>query len=227
MIVFDLDDTLYKESEYVDSGIRAVAVDAEEAGVMSAEEAYRLIKSAPNTASGFDLLAAKALSLDLAEPFDIQRMLAVYRYHVPQISLPEESRELLDYLKNKGINLGIITDGRSVTQRAKIMALGLYKYIPDKNILISQEVGADKHCPTAWEMMMRHNLEEGQFMYVGDNPAKDFYWPNRLGWQTFMLLDTKHRNIHPQIVEGAIVGSQSSARHTITTLSELIDMVTR
>lgn len=222
MIVFDLDDTLYKESEYVDSGIRAVAVDAEKSGVMSAQDAYGLIKRAPDTASGFDRLAAESLDLELSEPFDIQRMLAVYRFHTPQISLPTESRELLDYLKNEGINLGIITDGRSETQRAKIMALGLDKYIPDRNILISQEVGADKHWPTAWELMMRNNCEERQFVYVGDNPAKDFYWPNRLGWQTVMLLDTTHRNIHPQIVEGAMAGSQAS--RTITTLSELIDV---
>ena len=34
MIIFDLDDTLYKEFTYVDSGLKAVAADAEEAGVM-------------------------------------------------------------------------------------------------------------------------------------------------------------------------------------------------
>ncbi len=83
MIIFDLDDTLYKEFTYVDSGLKAVAADAEEAGVMPASDAYALIKNAPDVASGFDRLAAIALESETYELFDIQRMLAVYRYHIP------------------------------------------------------------------------------------------------------------------------------------------------
>ncbi len=220
MIVFDLDDTLYKEVHYIDSGIRAVAIDAEEAGVMSAQEAYDLIKNAPDTASGFDRLAAVALESDSYDLFDIQRMLAVYRYHVPELTLPEDSLKILDWLKSKGIPIGLITDGRSITQRAKIRALGLDNYIKSDNIMISEEVGSDKHWPTSFELIMKRNPSESSFTYIGDNPEKDFYWPNKLGWHTVMLLDTEHVNIHSQYLTG-IKDSMYLPAKTISLLTEI------
>ncbi len=223
MIVFDLDDTLYKEFTYVDSGIRAVAADAEEAGIMPASKAYDLVKNAPDTASGFDRLAAIALESETYELFDIQRMLAVYRYHIPEITLPLESRQLLDSLKTAGITLGLITDGRSLSQRAKIRTLELDTYIPSENILISGEIGSDKHWPTAYELMMKRNPSEKSFTYIGDNPDKDFYWPNKLGWKTVMLRDTDCVNIHPQRLS-EIPGSQYEAQYTIDSLSDLLDI---
>jgi putative hydrolase of the HAD superfamily len=33
-----------------------------------------------------------------------------------------------------------------------------------------------------------------RFLYVGDNPDKDFLAPNRLGWTTVMVRD--ERNLH-------------------------------
>lgn len=222
MIVFDLDDTLYKEIQYVDSGIRAVAIDAEEAGVMPASEAYRLIKAAPDTASGFDRLAAVALESEIYDLFDIQRMLAVYRYHRPQISLPDDSRKTLESLKSNGITVGLITDGRIATQQAKIHALGLDRYIKPENILISEEIGTDKHWPASFELMMKRNPSETSFTYVGDNPEKDFYWPNKLGWETVMLIDTAHVNIHPQKLTDPDKDNIYLPDRTIKTLPELI-----
>ena len=224
MIVFDLDDTLYKEFAYVESGLKAVAADAEEAGVMPASDAYAMIKSAPDVASGFDRLAAVALESETYELFDIQRMLAVYRYHVPEISLPSDSRKILDHLKEAQVNMGMITDGRSQTQRAKILALGLDAYFPADNILISEEVGTDKHWPAAYELMMRRNPSESSFTYIGDNPEKDFYWPNKLGWKTIMLIDKDRVNIHPQNLN-EITGSFYNPQFTIDSLLELSSIV--
>ncbi len=224
MIIFDLDDTLYKEFTYVDSGLKAGAADAEEAGVMPASDAYALIKNAPDVASGFDRLAAIALESETYELFDIQRMLAVYRYHIPEISLPSDSKKILDHLKEAQVNMGMITDGRSQTQRAKIMALGLDAYIPADKILISEEVGTDKHWPTAFELMMKRNSSESSFTYIGDNPEKDFYWPNKLGWKTIMLIDKDRVNIHPQDLN-EITGSLYNPQFTIDSLLELSSIV--
>lgn len=225
MIVFDLDDTLYKEVLYVDSGIRAVAKEAEEAGVMPESSAYELVKTSPDTASGFDRLAAAALRCKNAQPFDIQRILAIYRYHTPQISLPEDTLVTLRKLREANVSLGLITDGRSVSQRAKITSLGLDKFIRDNNILISQEIGTDKHWPTAFEEIMKRNPKEISFTYVGDNPEKDFLWPNRLGWHTVMLLDTHHQNIHPQNITGIAPTSEYTAKQTIPSILEVLNLI--
>ena len=39
--------------------------------------------------------------------------------------------------------------------------------------------------------------ERKGFVYVGDNPTKDFIAPNKLGWDTYCLKQDK-QNIHPQ-----------------------------
>lgn len=247
MIVFDLDDTLYKEADFVASGCRAIAAAAHEAcPALSAADALEIIRSGDSTSAGFDALLAEIQRLSPGNPFGISELLRVYRFHKPDISLSPEVRDTLDMLQRAGVRMGLITDGRAATQRAKIQALGLEQYFMPSNIIISAEIGADKTTPTPFEEMMkrntehaapdglsdgkRHNLsanEDGQlvsgdhgFVYVGDNPAKDFLWPNRLGWKTFMLRDTTGRNIYPQTIPE--LSPDYAPQHEIRDLHDLI-----
>ena len=98
----------------------------------------------------------------------------------------------------RGETLGLITDGRSNTQRAKIKALGLERFIEPRNILVSGETGFDKTHREPFDMIMMRNPAERRYVYVGDNSAKDFIWPNKLGWLTVQLDDADGVNIHPQ-----------------------------
>lgn len=224
MIVFDLDDTLYKEQQYVDSGIHAVAVGADTENVMPEAEAFALIKNAPNVASGFDQLESKANSAAIS--FDVNRMLEIYRYHIPNISLSEDTQMVLNTLVLRHLAVGIITDGRSETQRAKISSLGLNKYVSSENIIISSEIGADKTQATPFQLMMKRNPAEETFVYIGDNPAKDFYWPNKLGWQTIMLRDTLHVNIHSQhFTDTMIREKQYLPSKIISSIDEILTLI--
>ena len=36
-----------------------------------------------------------------------------------------------------------------------------------------------------------------EYVYIADNPKKDFTTPNKLGWTSICLLD-KGQNVHPQ-----------------------------
>lgn len=224
MIIFDLDDTLYKEQQYVDSGICAVAYEAESLGVLPKSDAYLLIKNSPNVASGFDRLALIASGAKIS--YDVNRMLDIYRYHMPNISLSEETHNLLNTLLRRRVKLGIITDGRSATQRAKINALGLNKYVAPENILISAEIGNDKTKSTSFQLIMTRNPSETTFVYIGDNPQKDFYWPNKLGWQTIMLLDSLNVNIHTQqLTEAAFCDTNYLPQKTISSLREILNFI--
>ena len=228
MIVFDLDDTLYKEADFVASGCRAIAAAAHEAcPALSAADALEIIRSGDSTSAGFDALLAEIQRLSPGNPFGISELLRVYRFLKPDISLSPEVRDTLNLLQRAGIRMGLITDGRAATQRAKIQTLGLEQYFAPSNIIISAEIGADKTTPTPFEEMMKRNSEDGQlvsgdhgFVYVGDNPAKDFLWPNRLGWKTFMLRDTTGRNIYPQTIPA--LSPDYAPKHEIRDLHDLI-----
>lgn len=201
MVVFDLDDTLYKERDFVASSFRVIAREAERRGIISYEKAMTLLCGATDGAGAFSALARKIASVAPGCGLTEEWMVNTYRSHQPDIKLPEDAEEALCELHRKGIKLGLITDGRSNTQRAKIKALGLERFIDPRNILISGETGFDKSNREPFATMMERNPEENGFVYVGDNPVKDFIWPNNLGWSTVQVDDAGGVNIHPQNVD--------------------------
>lgn len=183
MILFDLDDTLYPEIDYVHSAYRAIAARW---GV----ELLPLMLAAPTTAEAFDLVTATRPEVSIAD------VITLYRNHRPSIRLPWQSLYTLAMLRNTGERIGIITDGRSLTQRNKIEALGLDRFVSPEHIIISEEIGGDKTTSLPFETIASMVTDE-KLTYVGDNPAKDFACPASMGWHTVCLLNAG-RNIHPQ-----------------------------
>lgn len=194
-VAFDLDDTLFKERDYVKTGWRAVAEAYAHVTDKTADELYALMSSTPDA---FDALLAlpaiRRANLQIAD------FLTVYRAHRPTLTLPSDTETALRQLTEKGVAVAIITDGRTLTQRNKIEALGLDKLIPPENILISEEVGSDKLTPGPFECLMRRQLADRYYM-VGDNPIKDFYHPNLLGWTSVMLRDRAGINVPSQSLD--------------------------
>lgn len=164
-VVFDLDDTLIPEYEYVKSGFRAVSK------AMQSDELYTTLVSLFNE-NPKNVYQRAGLSDD-----ECKQCIEVYRNHMPEISLSDEVKSLLLFLKTKGIKLGIITDGRPNGQRNKIKALGLDGVMD--YIIVTDELGGEefrKPNPKAFEIMREKlQVEFDEMMYVGDNPRKDFY----------------------------------------------------
>ena len=198
MTVFDLDDTLFKERDFVTSSFRVIAREADRRGIISYEKALAILCAGRDGGMAFSSLAeevaARAPGCGLTEEW----MVNTYRTHTPYITLDEASYWVLAALGVGGETLGLITDGRSNTQRAKIKALGLERFIEPRNILVSGETGFDKTHREPFDMIMMRNPAERRYVYVGDNSAKDFIWPNKLGWLTVQLDDADGVNIHPQ-----------------------------
>lgn len=219
MVVFDLDDTLYKERDFVTSSFRVISREAARRGIISYEKALSILYGSRDGAGAFSGLAAEIASRAPGCGLSEEWMVNTYRTHQPDITLSPETLHVLEELKRKGIKTGLITDGRSNTQRAKIKALGLERFMDPGNILISGETGFDKNHREPFVMMMERNPEEKGFIYVGDNPAKDFVWPNSLGWLTVQLDDSGGMNIHPQDMDRP---DSFLPRYHIGSLSELL-----
>ncbi|HDZ13627.1 hypothetical protein LCGC14_1047360 [marine sediment metagenome] len=183
VIVFDLDDTLYNESEYLRSAYIEIAK-----------------KLAPKN---WKPLFAKLYSfyrcgLDafehITETYGISKteLLNIYRNHSPTI-YPFEGvmKTFLHIKENKG-RVCIITDGRKVTQQGKIKALGLLNYID--TIIISEETGFEKPDEHNFKMI-EETYVNGHYWYIADNFRKDFISPNNMGWNTVGLIDNG-LNVH-------------------------------
>ena len=175
-VVFDLDDTLYGEKEYIRSGYSAVAKVIPQ--VENAER--KLWRFFLEKKPAID----EVLSMECIYTEEIrQGCLVEYRLHEPDIHLYDGVMEILTKLRSDGYKLGIITDGRPEGQRAKIQVLGLGKYMD--HIIVTDELGGVKYRKpneTAFiQMADKLNVAFSQMCYVGDNIKKDFIAPLKLG----------------------------------------------
>ncbi len=198
IIVFDLDDTLYKEIDFLKSGYQQISIYIEKLYGLSRQKIFDdLLKWYQKGENPFLSLIEK---YNLNNP--IQEFLDIYRFHHPDISLSQETTETLSVLKEYGAHLAIITDGRKETQKNKIESLGLFEWIAVDDIIINENKADFKPSPISFEKMMIqcHSLypfDNLRFFYVADNTAKDFIAPNQLGWTSVCILDDG-RNIHKQ-----------------------------
>lgn len=175
-VVFDLDDTLYSEKEYVKSGYRSIAKFLGNEDIEDCLWDY--------FKSGKPVIDECLKELGKAELK--RKCLEIYRNHYPDIHLYDGVAELIGNLKENGIQVGVITDGRPEGQRNKIAALGLDRLISD--IVVTDELGGvqfRKPCDIAFRIMaLRWKLPYEEIVYVGDNVAKDFQAPRQLGMQS-------------------------------------------
>lgn len=171
-VIFDLDDTLYSEKEYVRSGYKAVS---KLLGGGYEEKLWGYFESGRP--------AIDELLKEIGQTDKRETALKVYRSHKPKLHLYDDAEELLKELRNNGYLIGIITDGRPEGQRNKIKALGLEELVD--NIIITDELGGvqfRKPCDIAFRIMQnRWRLPASQILYVADNPTKDFQAPQQLG----------------------------------------------
>ena len=178
-VVFDLDDTLYSEKNYIRSGFKAVA---EYLG--NREYAQMLWSFFEANEPAIDRLLEKIGQTDKKA-----ECLNIYREHSPEIEPYPGVCELLSSLKGSGIKIGIITDGRSSGQRRKITALGLDGIADD--IIITDELGGvqfRKPNDISFRIMQnRWCIPFENLIYVGDNPVKDFQAPRQLGMRTLFF----------------------------------------
>ena len=215
-VIFDLDDTLYKEINYVKSGFNAVSAYISNHTELETKIVFDKILN--NYYSGGDayLEIIKELQLNISK----DKMISIYRSHNPSISLDEKTKNVLDFLYNNNELKGILTDGRTIQQQNKINALGLNEYFID--IVISEEFGSEKPNVENYSHFMSAKKDvDMKYYYVGDNLNKDFIPPNKLGWVTICLKDNG-QNIHGQ---DFTLEKEYLPKYTIDKISDLLEII--
>ncbi|MBR1893299.1 MAG: HAD-IA family hydrolase [Lachnospiraceae bacterium] len=184
-VIFDLDDTLYPEIEYVFSGYRKVAKVLSERHIDSIDNLYdRMVQLFRDDSKMvfnrlLDVYGIKYEKADVIELIDI------YRNHLPEIHYHEDAMSAIDLIREKGIKTGILTDGYAVTQRQKLKALKADDIFDV--IVVTDELGREAWKPS--KVGFEKAAEEldctlKDMIYVGDNPNKDFYVSRTAGVKT-------------------------------------------
>lgn len=214
--IFDLDDTLYCEHDYVRSGFWAVA--------------EHMVKKYPDVdvESFYDTLVEEWETNGRGRVFDqvceqfelevnIQELVEIYREHQPEIKLYDDARQCLDYLKKSEIPMGLITDGHQLAQRQKIKALGLEHWL--NHVIVTDELGKDAWKPSPIPYLKAVELLQIDIkdcVYIGDNPYKDFITARKLGMATIRII--RPVGDHMQVK----LNAEYEADHLIHSLLELL-----
>lgn len=204
-VIFDMDDTLYDEIDYCSSGFRAVGRFLADKYEADAEEAFDALWS-EFCSGNHDRTFNSALD-QLNIPYeteDIISLVNLYRTHEPEISLPDESREILDLLSSK-YSLALLTDGFLPAQELKVAALGIEKYF--KHIVYTEKLGRQfwKPNPRGFEIILEIlDAKPESTVYIADNAKKDFIGPNGLKMHTIQLKRANKVHLLPPEDETAV-----------------------
>lgn len=219
VLVFDLDDTLYDERTYVESGFRAVAeLGAREFGLDRDESFTQMIEILDREGRGavFDRWLEQHGALCASM---VRECVRLYRHHTPTLTLDAIANSLLRQLAASH-RLYVVTDGHNVVQAKKVAALGLEVLV--EKVYITHRYGIRRAKPSTYcfeKIKQRERCRWNEMVYVGDNPAKDFVNLKPLGVHTVRVLTGMHRAV--------CVPKRYDAAHTISSLKQLRRLVAR
>ena len=189
-VLFDLDDTLYPERQYVDGGFRAVAAFlGPRFGRAEPELVARLWELHRRDGRGrlFDTLVG-----ELGAGGDADLVLAcllVYRTWPARLEPFPGAVTVIGGLRASGIRTGLVSDGHAAVQRRKLAGLAGLADLLDV-VVMTDELGREhaKPSPVPFRVACRIlDVQPGRTAYVANDPRKDFRGAREAGLLTIRL----------------------------------------
>ena len=216
IIVFDMDDTLYPEISYVESGFRAVAKMLENIENFQCENIAKDLMDILHTKGRGEVFDTYLKSFGKYNKILVKKCITAYRNHDPKIQLFSDAEEYI--LNNQGKNLYVVTDGNKVVQTKKVQALNLQQNF--KKIYITHRYGLIHSKPSLYcfqKIKDNENCSWSNILYVGDNPNKDFINLNKMKANTVRIMRGCYENVS--------VKKDYDAQYRINTINELSEIV--
>jgi putative hydrolase of the HAD superfamily len=185
LIIFDLDDTLFRERDFVISGFRAVTEYVGRKYKTNKFFYQNLINIFDEQGRGkvFDAVLNK---YGIIGKNIVNELVEVYRNHNPKIKLWAGGKKVLSFLSKKYI-LVLMTDGAEKTQKNKVKFLKIENFF--KKIVYTDSYGATKPDTLLYiRILNKFKIKPQEVLAIGDNPEKDFIGAKSLGIKTARIL---------------------------------------
>jgi len=195
-VIFDLDDTLYPERDFVLSGLMAAAVWAETRLDIPSSQGFDELQELYERGVRGNIFDQWLSTHMLHSTQLVSELVAVYREHSPVLKPFEDVLPTLNVLKGQ-CRLGLVTDGYLAVQLRKWRSLGLSDYF--EAVVFSDELGRRHWKPSSKPfstILERMRLNPAAAVYVGDNPEKDFIGARRVGIYTVWIRRHSGEYIH-------------------------------
>ncbi len=203
-IIFDLDDTLYPEKDYVFSGFEVISNFLQKKYHLDAKNSLQFLQS-NFEANGRDKIFDLLLSTIMPEQQKneqlavIKEMVEIYRNHSPNIDLNIETIDLLNEIKCSGWKMSIVTDGLPLMQKNKIQSLGLDSFFD--TIIYCWEYKCPKPSPIGFKIASeKMNIDIENCLIVGDHPEKDIVPARQLNAKAYRIQTQRFSHLGSNIV---------------------------
>ncbi len=181
-VLFDLDDTLYDQRQWLDGAWSAVAGRAAAWGVADPVALEAALRAAAEDGTDRGGIIDNALAVVGAPDVPVAPLVAAFRAHAPAHLDPYPGvPAALDRLARR-VPLGLISDGDPFVQRAKLAALDLEPCFTA--VVFSDEHGRARRKPDPLPFRLALDALDvvaRDAVYVGDRPVKDVAGPATIG----------------------------------------------
>jgi putative hydrolase of the HAD superfamily len=211
VLIFDLDDTLYSEIEFVKSGFFAVANDLYYLYNIPVLDSYNLMLKVLEEKGRGSVFNDILKFYGKFSKSNVNQCIKVYRHHKPNIILNPEAHSVLSYFSGDKY---LVTDGHKIVQENKVNALKVSSYF--KHIYITHRYGIINSKPSVYcfdLIRKRENCDWTDMCYIGDNPSKDFVNLKPLGARTI--------RIRTGIYDSIDIAEHLEAEYVISSLNEI------
>ena len=185
--IFDMDDTLYPEVDFVFSGYHAVAQKIYTDFSIEIEGSLRE-RFLDGERGDLFSLCLKEKGIAVQEDY-IKNLVQVYRNHTPTISPFVDVIPCLSCLKDVDKKLGLITDGWLHVQQNKLKSLTISHYFD--SIIFSDSLGGTEFWKPSsipfLKCLKEISINPENSVYIGDNPTKDFLGAKQIGMKTIRI----------------------------------------
>ena len=195
IIIFDLDDTLYDEINYVKSGFEEVSKFLNKNFSINKNDSFDFMMNFLNKNGRGRIFNSILKQYGIYNKKNLMSCISTYRKHKPKIYMSKDIINLLLKLGKKN-PLYLVTDGNKIVQKNKVDSLNI-EYL-FKKIFITHRYGINNAKPSLYCFNIIKKMENcnwSDIVYVGDNPKKDFVNLNKVGAKTVRILNGSFKNL--------------------------------
>ena len=217
LLAFDLDDTLYPESEYVRGGFRTVSTYMQKKHKIDANEFYKKLISTKNLSPSAKVFDIVLENYQLKDRKLVEKLIKLYRSQTLKLKLFPGIRSMLKKFKKKYI-LALVTDGKKVVQDRKLNYLRILDYFD--TIFYTLDLGNNFKKPSEQpfkQLLHAYRIKPQEALYIGNDPNKDFIGAKKAGIRTI--------RVNQGFYKDKAKGEVNDADFTIGSIKELPSLI--
>ena len=197
-LVFDVDDTLYEQIVPFENAFRSlfdIDIDMEKFYLLSryySDVKFEASRNGEMTMDEYHIYRIQEAAKDLGVYLTDEQALSMqkeYKKNQQKLQMSDITINILELAKKNNVKLGVITNGPSEHQWAKIDALGVEKLIPRENIIVSGDLGIINKPDVRIfdDMQEKLQLDTESLYYIGDSFENDIVGANNAGWKSIWI----------------------------------------